>query len=116
MPPLQDCDIGLLIGYNCPQALAPRGCITGEDNQPFAIQTVLGWSVVGCIDAVDDSGDIIGLSHKVITTRVPEELRLPGQTQEISRYEVTAVNRGEMNPSVQIEPSHHNVTVFLTMN
>ena len=84
VPPLQDCDIGLLIGYNCPQALAPRGCITGEDNQPFAIQTVLGWSVVGCIDAVEDSGDIIGLSHKVITTRVPEELRLPGQTQEIS--------------------------------
>ena len=73
VPPLQDCDIGLLIGYNCPQALAPRGCITGEDNQPFAIQTVLGWSVVGCIDAVEASGDIICVSHKVITTRVSDE-------------------------------------------
>ena len=30
IPPMQDCEVGLLIGYNCPMALAPRNCVTGE--------------------------------------------------------------------------------------
>ena len=42
MHPVQDCEVGLLIGYNCPLALAPRSYITGDGNQPFAIQTDLG--------------------------------------------------------------------------
>ena len=34
LPPLQDCDVGLLIGYNCPAALAPCEVILGDKNQP----------------------------------------------------------------------------------
>ena len=45
--PLQNCEIGLLIGYNCPQALTPRQVICGEGEQPFAVRTDLGWSIVG---------------------------------------------------------------------
>ena len=33
--PIQDCEIGLLIGYNCLQALLPREIISGKDDQPF---------------------------------------------------------------------------------
>ena len=47
IPVLQDCEVGLLIGHNCPQALAPRSDITGEGNQTFALQTDLGWSIIG---------------------------------------------------------------------
>ena len=83
MPPVQDCEIGLLIGYNYPQALAPRSCITGKDNQPFAIETDLGCSVVGCTATCEDTGDAIGLSHKVITTKVPEELRLSEEAFDV---------------------------------
>ncbi|XP_070206095.1 uncharacterized protein [Littorina saxatilis] len=46
LTPKLDCPIGLLIGYNCPQALAPLQCITGDARQPFAIETCLGWSVI----------------------------------------------------------------------
>ena len=46
IPPLLDCEIGLLIGYNCPQALAPREVVTGGKSEPFALRTDLGWSVV----------------------------------------------------------------------
>ena len=42
----------MLIGYNCPQALAPRETITGRSNKPFAVKTDLGWSIVGCEDPV----------------------------------------------------------------
>ena len=45
--PLQDCDICMLIGINCPQALAPRETVMGQNNEPYAVKTDLGWSVVG---------------------------------------------------------------------
>jgi len=44
---LQSCDVGLLLGYNCPQALAPLQTVQGKEAQPYAIQTKLGWSIVG---------------------------------------------------------------------
>lgn len=37
--PLHDCDIGLLVGYNCSQALLPREVVSGKDNEPFKEQT-----------------------------------------------------------------------------
>ncbi len=47
LPPLQDCDVGLLIGYDCPSALAPLEVIIGDKNQPFAQRSKLGWSIIG---------------------------------------------------------------------
>nr|XP_033951031.1 uncharacterized protein LOC117455577 [Pseudochaenichthys georgianus]XP_033951039.1 uncharacterized protein LOC117455577 [Pseudochaenichthys georgianus] len=47
LPPLQDCEVGLLIGYDCPSALAPLEVVTGGENEPFAQRTVLGWSIIG---------------------------------------------------------------------
>lgn len=41
-----ECEISLLIGYNWPQALMPREVVIGEENQPFAQKTDLGWSIV----------------------------------------------------------------------
>ena len=50
IPELLNCGVGLLIGYNCPQALAPRDFISGEGNVPYALKTLLGWSIVGTTD------------------------------------------------------------------
>ena len=72
--PSQDCEVGLLIGYNCPQALAPRNCITGDGPEPFAVETDLGWSIVGCVDHQEYSCDSIGITHRVISRKVPDEL------------------------------------------
>ena len=35
IPPLLDCDVDLLIGYNCSQALVPREVITGTKGSPY---------------------------------------------------------------------------------
>lgn len=35
-PPLQNCEVGLLIGYDCPSALAPLEVIIGSKTEPFA--------------------------------------------------------------------------------
>lgn len=61
LPPLQSCEVGLLIGYNCPKALSPIRTLMGRDNQPYGIQTLLGWSVVGYTDHSDS--DVIVISH-----------------------------------------------------
>lgn len=68
--PQQSCDVGLLIGYNCPQALVPRQVVPGEENQPFAQRTDLGWSVVGYGNPCPNYGDAIGVSHQVIVKQV----------------------------------------------
>ncbi|XP_062600914.1 uncharacterized protein LOC134262527 [Saccostrea cucullata] len=62
LPPLQSCEVGLLIGYNCPQALVPKRTLTGNENQPYGIQTLLGWSVVGYTDHTDS--DVTVVCHR----------------------------------------------------
>lgn len=39
IPTLQDCEVGLLIGYNCSRAMAPRKVILGSDEEPYGIKT-----------------------------------------------------------------------------
>jgi hypothetical protein len=50
MPPKQNCSIGLLLGYDCHQALQPLEVIPGNETAPFAVRTPLGWSIVGSSD------------------------------------------------------------------
>ena len=54
-----------MIGYNCPQALAPHDFISGEGNMPFALKTVLGWSIVG-ITGAQDGHELCSISHKIM--------------------------------------------------
>ena len=49
--PLGSCKLGLLIGYNCPRALAPKDVILPNGNEPYAQRTYLGWSIVGIVDS-----------------------------------------------------------------
>ena len=59
--PKSSCGVGLLIGYNCPQALVPREVVPPVDNGPFAQRTDLGWGIIGLIE----SGDEIAVGQHV---------------------------------------------------
>ena len=48
--PISDCEIGLLIGFNCSRALIPRQVIPPQNDGPFAQKTDLGWGIIGCVD------------------------------------------------------------------
>lgn len=93
--PLIDCDVGLLIGYNCSQALVPREVVSGRDNEPFAQRTDLGWTIVGGADPCVDYGDAIGCSHKIIVKEVtpnsPLGDKLSVKVQYICRTQVKEV-------------------------
>ena len=49
--PVMNCEVGLLLGYDCPRALATKSIIPapGTGNDPFGMETVLGWGIVGVI-------------------------------------------------------------------
>ena len=70
MPPLLDCEVGLLIGFNCSTALTPRQVISGEGDQPIAIRTDLGWSVVGKLGPTDTT-DVTGFCHRISLKEAP---------------------------------------------
>lgn len=71
IPSLLNCEVGLLIGYNCPRALAPKQVILGKDNEPYAIQTELGWSIVGSSDPSFLTDATSSLCHRITIREIP---------------------------------------------
>ena len=71
--PLQDCEIGLLIGYNCARALMPREVIAPDTEGPYAQRTELGWGIVGIVE--EGETDDFGTSHNIISCQVPSNWR-----------------------------------------
>ena len=74
--PLNECEVGLLIGYNCARALTPRQVIAPIDDGPFGQRTDLGWGIVGVVepDFTNQDSDLIGVSHRAIACQVPQGL------------------------------------------
>ncbi|XP_039546986.1 uncharacterized protein LOC120492801 [Pimephales promelas] len=70
IPLLQDCEVGLLLGYNCPRALAPREVILGADNEPYGVRTDLGWSIVGP-SLTHESQSGVSMCHRVSIKEIP---------------------------------------------
>ena len=70
MSNLQECDVGLLIGYNCPRALAPTNIIRGDVDEPYAVETELGWSIVGSTRRSTDQ-EASGRCFRVIVKESP---------------------------------------------
>ena len=78
--PKNNCEVGLLIGYDCSRALRPTDVISDLRNpdSPFGLKTDLGWSVMGIIhrSAVENL-DPIGHSHRVVTRQITEPQIIP---------------------------------------
>ena len=45
-------EVGSLIGLNCPGAVRPRDVICGNENDPYAVQSLLGWYVNGPVSHI----------------------------------------------------------------
>ncbi|XP_034537461.1 uncharacterized protein LOC117811344 [Notolabrus celidotus] len=71
IPPQLECEVGLLIGYNCSRAMAPRQVILGGDNEPYAVRTDLGWSIVGCLPPHLDTPSTTNMCHRVAVRELP---------------------------------------------
>ena len=68
VPKLQ-CDVGLLIGYDCPSAQFPEKVLSGAKGGPFGQKSILGWGIVGVINSSVSTGmDAIGCSHRIVAS------------------------------------------------
>ena len=75
LAPKLDCDVGVLIGYDCSKALDPREVVSAGPNKdgPFALKTDLGWGIVGVISgSIIDNSDQVGLSHRMVSHRATD--------------------------------------------
>lgn len=71
LSPLLNCEVGLLIGFDCPSALAPLEAIIGGENEPFAQRTVLGWSIIGLSNPHLDRQGNQSFVHRVAVKEIP---------------------------------------------
>ena len=65
-----DIPIGLLIGYNCAQALIPKGVVSSQREGLFAQQSVLGWGLIGFVDSSYGNDDVLSSSHDLLPGQV----------------------------------------------
>ena len=49
MPYNDQLDVSLLLGINCARAIKPREIIPGDDDDPYAKKTALGWGVISMV-------------------------------------------------------------------
>ena len=113
LEPFSSCEIGLLIGYNCPRALAPSEVIASLEDDPYEQRTDLGWSIVGVFDHGQCENDEIGFSHRVLCREVPSPLKDEGpratpvmfsvrtSVKEVVSNEVLSILEHDFNDSVQ---------------
>nr|XP_055062625.1 uncharacterized protein LOC129445442 [Misgurnus anguillicaudatus] len=71
IPPLLSCEVSLLIGYTCSRALAPKQVILGKENEPYAIHTDLGWSIIGNSTPDGETDMASSLCHRVTVKEIP---------------------------------------------
>lgn len=95
--PLQSCEIGLLIGYNCPRALVPREVIVTSDNGPYGQRTDLGWSIVGIVSENSSHSSFLGRTSLVHRTRAREVFN-PTTVRQILERDFDERNSG-LGPS-----------------
>ncbi|XP_053381690.1 uncharacterized protein LOC123559085 [Mercenaria mercenaria] len=119
--PVADCEVGLLIGYNCARALMPREVIPPIERGPFGQRTDLGWGIVGIVDKfADNQDDCIGLSHRICTLEVPPDLApKTGQhslTNEVAfsfRTRVKVASPVEIAKAMELDFCENQVTCTL---
>ena len=86
LAPKLQCDVGLLIGYDCPTALEPDDVISGVRGGPFGLKTPLGWGIVGIISnsGISDS-DPFGCSHRIAARPVSgSQIVLDNRIREVA--------------------------------
>ncbi|XP_036007140.1 uncharacterized protein LOC110368025 [Fundulus heteroclitus] len=113
LPPLLECEVGLLIGYNCQQALLPRKVLAGKENQPYAQLTDLGWSIVGCSSQSQNHNDVIGTSHRIIVCEVfpvsQPAVELKQQVHFECRTEVKEASPTDVIKALESDFSEHAI-------
>lgn len=75
MPYREDVEVGILIGTNCTRAIKPQEIIPGNDDDPYAKRTALGWGIIGIVNRnkfKEDDGECF--CHRIVSLEVEPSL------------------------------------------
>lgn len=79
-----DAEISILIGNNCPKAIRPREIVAGEDDEPYAQRTILGWGVIGRVcKSRDEEGGDRGVCNRVAASEIHSRFAFSTKAKEI---------------------------------
>jgi hypothetical protein len=95
-PYREDMEIGLLIGLNFPRLLKPRDVVAGQDDDPYAVRTDLGWGVIGCLTVMKDRENDRDNSEKEPQGRACH-FAYRTTTKEITPAEINRLFEGEFS-------------------
>ena len=70
MPLDNDIEVGLLIGANCAQAIKPHKVILGNDDNPYAKKTALGWGIIGVVERTSQDDSTIDIAGDIFCNRI----------------------------------------------
>ena len=83
-PYLPNAEISILIGNNCPKAIRPREIVAGEDEEPYAQKTILGWGVIGRVcKSRDKEGGKKGVCNRVAASEINSRFAFSTKAKEI---------------------------------
>ena len=80
MPLDTEAEVDLLIGANCARAINPHEVIPGNDDDPYAKRTALGWGIIGEInpqgkdDSNEDARDDV-FCNRIVTCEDQQEIQ-----------------------------------------
>ena len=79
-----DAEISFMIGNICPRAIRPREIIAGDDDDPYAQRTVLGWRVIGRVcKSCDNEDGNVGVCNRVAASEIPGCFAFSTKAKEI---------------------------------
>ena len=71
-------EVGLIIGFDCPRALCPIDSIVSNDpHSPFAVQTPVGWTIVGSSASRNSLSVLSNLSASENQPNRPPDIAIP---------------------------------------
>ena len=95
IPPIEtDVEVGILLGCNSSKALKPQEVILGNDDDPYAVRTLLGWGIIGPVSPGEDpiaGEDDRSTCHRGVTCEI-------GSTRLDNRFVVDAQTKEIINP------------------
>lgn len=84
VPYLPGVEIGLLIGINCIRAIKPKEVIPGNDDEPYALRTTLGWGIVGATDP--ETSDENDSEFEVTSNRISCREVIGAQSNKVCHF------------------------------
>ncbi len=99
IPLRNDIPIGILIGSNCSQAIMPREVIPGNQNEPYAQRTDLGWGIIGNEgkSMTDESDHLTGIVHRVTTESISPTAE--SSTRKACHFSIMPTIKEVINPA-----------------